>query len=79
MLANVLSSPTAINASIVVIKAFVNLREMLSTNKEFKIKFEQIERKFADHDQKLKNVFDAVRQIMAPQQNPNKKPIGIKS
>lgn len=79
MLANVLSSPTAIEASIAVVKAFVKLREMLSTNEEFKFKFEQIERKFADHDQRLKNVFAAIRQIMAPQHNPNKKPIGFKS
>lgn len=79
MLANVLSSPTAIEASIAIVKAFVKLREALNTNEEFKIKFEQIERKFADHDQKLKVVFDAIRQIMAPKQNPKKKPLGIKS
>ncbi len=75
MLANVLSSPTAIDTSIAVVKAFVNLRALLSTNEEFKVKFEQIERKFADHDQRLKNVFDAIRQIMTPQKNPHKKPI----
>jgi hypothetical protein len=79
MLANVLSSPTAIEASIAIVKAFVTLREAISTSEEFKVKFEQIERKFADHDQRLKNVFDAIKQIMAPQKNPKKKPLGIKS
>lgn len=78
MLASVLSSPTAVAASIEVVRAFVRAREWLNLNTDLASKFGQIEQKFIEHDQKLKVIFDAVRQIMNPSQLP-KRPIGIKT
>ena len=40
MLANVLNSPSAVEASIQVVRAFVNLRKHLSTNKELASKMQ---------------------------------------
>jgi hypothetical protein len=79
MLGNILSSPVAVAASIAVVRAFVKLRELLISSEEFKHKLAQIERTVALHDDKLKIVFDAIRQIMTTPEVPAKKPIGIKN
>ncbi|MBI5026647.1 MAG: ORF6N domain-containing protein, partial [Nitrospirae bacterium] len=50
MLATVLNSDRAIQANIAIMRAFVKLREMLSTNKELAHKFAQLERKIEKHD-----------------------------
>ncbi len=79
MLANVLSSPIAVITSISVVRAFIKMRTFLNTNEELKLKLEQIESVVATHDGKLKIILEAIREIMAPQQSRNKRPIGIKS
>ncbi len=79
MLANVLSSPIAVITSISVVRAFIKMRTFLNTNEELTLKLEQIESVVATHDGKLKIILEAIREIMAPQQSRNKRPIGIKS
>ena len=66
MLATVLNSPVAVQASIQVVRAFVKLRQMLSTNKELAHKLSQLERKIEKHDEEIKAIFDAIRQLMIP-------------
>jgi len=78
MLASVLSSPIAIDASIEVIRAFIRLRELLGLDRAFAAKFKEIERKFSNHDNNFKIVFEAIRQIMAPDLTGSKKQIGIR-
>src|SRR5437867_3855568 len=63
MLASVLSSPVAIQASIQVVRAFVRLREILSTHKDLAEKLAALERKY---DAQFKVVFDAIRELMTP-------------
>ncbi len=63
MLASVLNSPTAVAASIEVVKAFVRLRQMLASNEELARKLDALEKKY---DAQFKMVFDAIRQLMAP-------------
>jgi hypothetical protein len=46
ILASVLNSQTAINASFQAVRAFVRLREMLASNKELAQKLEQLEKKY---------------------------------
>jgi hypothetical protein len=65
MAANVLNSPIAINASILVVRAFVRMREMLSTNADLARKIDNMEKKY---DVQFKAVFDAIRQLMRPPQ-----------
>lgn len=64
MLASVLNSPIAVQASIAVVRAFVRLRELLSTNVAFRGKLDEIERRLSDHDEKLAIAFEAIRQLM---------------
>lgn len=77
MLASVLKSDRAVKISINIIKAFVKLREMLSTHKELAHKLAQLERKIERHDDEIKLIFDAIRQLMTPPE-PKRRKIGFR-
>jgi hypothetical protein len=66
MAANVLESPTAVRASIQVVRAFVRLREMLASHAELANKLVDLERRMVEHDKTFAVVFDAIRQLMEP-------------
>ena len=74
MAANVLNSPRAIEMSVYVVRAFVRLREVLTTHKDLARKLEELEQKY---DAQFKTVFDAIRQLMTPPPGPPKKQIGF--
>jgi len=63
MLSSVLNSERAVQVNIAIMRAFVKLREMLSTNKELAIKLAQLERKIEKHDEEIKLIFDAIREV----------------
>lgn len=77
MLSSVLNSEQAIKINITIMRAFVKLRELLSTNKELAHKLGQLERKIEKHDEEIKAIFNAIRQLMAPPAI-KKKPIGFR-
>jgi len=64
MAASVLNSPRAIDASIKVVRAFVQLREILATNTDLAIKLEKLEAKLTEHDEQFTIVFDTIRQLL---------------
>jgi hypothetical protein len=64
MLASVLNSPVAVEASIQVVRAFVRLRQMIQTNERLRRQLDRIETKLKSHDQHFAVVFDAIRQLM---------------
>ena len=66
MLASVLKSKRAVEVSILVVRAFVRLRELLTTNKEITRKLTQLEQKLAGHDSDIKMIFNAIKQLMKP-------------
>jgi hypothetical protein len=70
MLASVLNSSTAFEASIRVIRAFVHLREMLAENKEVAVKFAELERRLDGQDEAIKKLFDAIRELLATPEKP---------
>jgi len=76
MLSSVLNSERAVQVNIAIIRAFVKLREMLSTHKELTHKLAQLERKIEKHDENIKLIFNAIRQLMAPPE-PKKRKIGF--
>ncbi|MCK5486622.1 MAG: hypothetical protein KAI86_10435 [Desulfobacterales bacterium] len=76
MAASVLNTRRAIEASIFVVRAFVKLREMLTTHKELAQKLADLERRLEDHDEQFKIVFDAIRALMAPPEK-SKRRIGF--
>lgn len=78
MAANVLNSPQAVRMSVFVVRAFVKLREMLVTHKELTHKLAELERKLQNHDESIRSLVVAIRQLMAPPEpEPPKKRIGF--
>ncbi|MBW1798874.1 MAG: ORF6N domain-containing protein [Deltaproteobacteria bacterium] len=73
MAASVLNTRRAIEASIFVVRAFVKLRELLTTHKELAQKLADLERRLEDHDEQFKVVFDAIRALMVETEKPKRK------
>ena len=63
MLSSVLNSPRAIQVNIAIMRAFVRLRQILSTHADLAKKLEELEKKY---DSQFRVVFDALRQLMNP-------------
>ncbi|MCK5505442.1 MAG: ORF6N domain-containing protein, partial [Thermodesulfovibrionia bacterium] len=74
MLSGILNSDRAIQVNIAVMRAFVKLREMIASNKDFAKRFDELEKKY---DAQFKIVFDAIRQLMSPPEKKKRK-IGFK-
>jgi hypothetical protein len=70
MLSSVLKSERAIRVNIEIMRSFVRLRRMLSSNAELARKLTALEKKY---DLQFKAVFDAIRQLMAPPVKPKRK------
>jgi phage regulator Rha-like protein len=73
MLANVLNSERATQTSVQIVRAFVRLRQLLSSNAELARKLESLEKKY---DTQFRVVFDAIRQLMTPEP-PKRREIGF--
>jgi hypothetical protein len=61
MLSSVLKSDRAIQVNIQIMRAFTQLRQMLSTHEELREKIEAMERRY---DQQFTVVFDAIKQLL---------------
>ena len=75
MLSSVLNSERAIRVNIEIMRAFVRLRQMLSSNVELALKLAELEKKY---DRQFKIVFDAIRDLMTPL-TPKRKEIGFRA
>ncbi len=76
MLSSVLNSERAILVNIQIMRTFTKLREMLLTHKDLKRKIEAMEKKY---DQQFRVVFDAIRQLLEPQEKSITRVIGFES
>ena len=77
MLASVLNSPKAIETSIYIVRAFIRIRELLSTHKEYAQKLIDLERRITQHDAEIQAIVKALRQLMEPPPEKPKRPIGF--
>ncbi len=76
MLSSVLNSTRAIAVNIEIMRAFVRMRELLTSNKELAQKLAELERKLSTHDQAIVGILKTIRELMhAPV--PKKRPIGF--
>lgn len=73
MLSGILNSPRAVKVNIQIMRTFVKLKQIISTNKELVHKLSQLERKTEKHDAEIKAIFKAIRQLMTPPEKPKKK------
>jgi len=78
MVASVLNTKRAIDVSIYVVRAFVKLLGILSTNKELAQKLAELETKLESHDGAIRTLVRAIRQLMA-EPEPQKKRIGFQA
>jgi hypothetical protein len=77
MAATILNSPRAVDVSVFVVRAFVRLSRVAADQRQFALKLAEIEAKLSVHDQSLKAVFDALRQLMQPPPAPKRRRIGF--
>ena len=66
MLSSVLKSKRAVLVHVAIMRVFVRLRQMLSTNKDLADKLAELERKVESHDEHIRSLFDAIRRLMTP-------------
>jgi hypothetical protein len=76
MLSGILNSPGAIQVNIAIMRTFVRLREILSTNKALAEKLAGIESKMKGHDKQFEIVFEAIGQLLSPVTK-DSRPIGF--
>ena len=70
MLSSVLNSNRAIEVNIQIMRAFTQLRKMLSTHEDLKKKIESMEEKY---DKQFQIVFEAIKQLLSEEDKPKKK------
>lgn len=73
MLSSVLNTPIAIETSVKIARAFVRLREIISTHKELAQKLCELEVKIQGNDVHVQNIFGAIRRLMAGPKRPKVK------
>lgn len=76
MLSSVLKSESAIEVNILIMRAFVKLREIISTHKNVADKLKELENKFKDHDDQITQIIQVINQLITPP-DPPKKRIGF--
>ena len=77
MLASVLNSEIAVQASVRVVRAFVRLREMVVANAQLAAKLQELERRLDSHDEGIANLFAALKQLLEPSEPPKRREIGF--
>jgi ORF6N domain len=76
MAATLLNSPRATEISVHVVRAFVQWRSLLATNRELSQKLHTLERKVSKHDGSIAELIDSMRQLLAAP-DAHKRPIGF--
>ena len=73
ILSSVLKSKRAVQVNIQIMRAFVKLREILSTHKELALTLKELELKVDSHDRQIQAIFDVINQLIAPSDPPKRK------
>ena len=76
MAATILSTPRAVETSLYVVRAFVQLRELLASNAELALKLSELERKLKGHDEAITAILSAIRELTSPPA-PKRRSIGF--
>lgn len=73
MLSSVLWGDRAVQVNIQIMRAFVKLREIISTHKELAQKLKELELKIESHDEHITAIFEAINQLLAVEEKPKRK------
>jgi len=77
MAASVLNTERAVEVSVYVVRAFVRLREMLASHKDLALKLADLEKRLEGHDEAIRSVVAAIRQLMEPPARGEARKIGF--
>jgi len=77
MLSSVLSSPRAVQMNIVIIRAFVRLRQVLASHRDLARKIEQLDATQRQHSTVLVDVVKEINKLKQPRRQPRKPRIGF--
>ena len=77
MAANILKSKTAVSMSIYVVRAFIRMREELTSRRDLEERLDQIEKILLVHDTELKDLFEKIRPLLLPPPEKPRKKIGF--
>jgi phage regulator Rha-like protein len=77
MLSSVINSERAIQVNIVIMRAFVKLRQILTANKDLTAKLEELERRVGSHDVKIQAIFEVIKRLTMPVDVKKKEKIGF--
>jgi hypothetical protein len=64
MLASVLNSPRAVAMSVLVVRAFVRMRELLTQNRQLAAKLADLEARVGDHDEAIATLFETIKRLL---------------
>jgi len=73
MLSTVLKSERAIEVNIAIMRAFVQMRDLLATNKKLAQKLWELEKRLTEHDENFRVVFEAIKQLLTEDEKPKRK------
>jgi len=73
MLSTVLKSKKAVKVNIQIMRAFVKLREIISTHKELAQKLKELELAIDSHDQQIQTIFEVINQLIEPPEKTKRK------
>lgn len=73
MLSSVLSSERAIQVNIAIMRAFVRIKQVLSSHTALARKFDMLEKKVLKHDHEIQTIFEAIRRLIAPSEKPKRR------
>ena len=77
MLASVLNSPIAVEASVRVVRAFILMREQMAAHKELAGKLADLEQRVGGHDAAIRDLFEAIRRLVEPPLPEDRREIGF--
>ena len=72
MLSSILNSDRAIRVNVAIMRTFVKLRQTLESNRELAQKFSELERRVGVHDDEIAAILEAIRQLTAPPEKPQR-------
>jgi len=67
-----------VEMSVFVVRAFVHLRQLVATNTEVRTRLRELERTVSGHDEAIRSLVTAIRQLMGSPTPPSRKRIGFR-
>lgn len=73
MLSSVLRSKRAVLVNVAIMRTFVRLRETLGQHRQFLRRLEQLEQKMGTHDQRIREIFETLHQLVEEPSQPSRR------